>query len=80
MSVITLLQQLGLLPAIFQKDLDDAAEEDVMRTAVTHEQVRNQATASEYRNHCANATLHDAVSRVRSVVGLEGVRGRSASQ
>jgi hypothetical protein len=66
MSLIGRLQRIGLLPSFFRSELSAADDEDVLRSAIKHEEASRRATLTALRNHQVNGALRDAVRRVRS--------------
>ena len=75
MSWTTRLQKLGLLPAIFRSDLEDAEVEDVLRSAIEHQRASKGALAAAERNQQANGRLREAVQSVRSSAFADVARG-----
>ncbi len=66
MSCIHLLKKFGLLPLFSRSEINEAEEEDVIRTVIEHKAASSKALASAEEFHESNKNLQNAVRGLRS--------------
>jgi len=66
MNCISILRRLGLLPAVFQSEIEAADSEDVVRTAMEHSRALNSVEDAAKQNQRANRRLRESIRRVKS--------------
>ena len=66
MSCVHLLKKLGLLPLFSRSEINEAEEEDVIRTVIEHKVASRKSLETAERFHESNEKLKQAVHNLRS--------------
>lgn len=64
--IVSLLQRMGVLPAIFQSEVEDAQSEDVLRTSIENSKAIENAKVASVRTRTANGRLLESIRQVKS--------------
>ena len=66
MNCIQLLKKLGMLPLFSKSEVNEAEEEDVIRTVIEHKVASKKSMAAAESFHESNANLLSAVRSLKS--------------
>lgn len=66
MSCIDLLKKFGLLPLFSKNEINEAEEEDIVRTVIEHKVASKKSLVAAEQFHASNKKLQNAVRDLRS--------------